>query len=64
MRLGRPGSHRERMRRNGYPAPKPQRSAWSVIGIALGTLLCVGGLVFLGVMVYAYIALSHFASNK
>ncbi len=64
MRPGPPGRHRERMGRNDCTAPKPQRSAWSIIGIAVGTVLCAGGLLFLGVIVYAYIALSHYASNK
>ena len=64
MRLVRPGSHRGRMGRNDWMPPRPQRSVWNIIGIALGTVLCVGGLLFLGVIVYGYIALSHYASNK
>ena len=52
------------MRRNGHAAPAPQRSVWAVIGIALATLLCIGGLMVLGVTVFFYIALSHYASNK
>ena len=64
MRQARPGSHRERMGRNDHTAPKPQRSVWSIIGIVLGTILCVSGLLFLGLIVFAYIALSHYGSNK
>lgn len=52
------------MGRNGYMAPKPQRSVWSVIGIALGAVLFLAGLLYVGVMVCAFIALSSSASNK
>jgi uncharacterized membrane protein len=42
----------------------PERHIWITIGTALAILLGVGGLVVVGVIVFAYIALSHFGSNK
>lgn len=62
--LARPGSHRERMERHRYPAPKPQRSVWTGIGIALVTVLCAGGLLILAGMVLSFMTLSATASNK
>jgi hypothetical protein len=42
----------------------PERHIWTTIATALAILLGVGGLVAVGVIVFAYIALSHWGSNK
>jgi hypothetical protein len=43
---------------------RPERHIWTTIGTALAILLGVGGLAAVGVIVFAYIALSQFGSNK
>lgn len=40
------------------------RSTWEILGIALAVLLAVGGLTFVGFMVFLYIGLSNLANNK
>lgn len=40
------------------------RSVWEIIGIALAVMLAVGGLTFVGALVFLYIGLSNWANNK
>jgi hypothetical protein len=40
------------------------RSIWEIIGIGLAVLLAVGGLTFVGLMVFLSIGLSNWAQNK
>lgn len=42
----------------------PERHVWTAVGTTLAILLGVGGLVAVGVIVLAYIWLSHWGSNK
>jgi hypothetical protein len=45
-------------------APRPQRSVWSVLGIALAVVLALGGLAVVGGMVLFAVGMSHYGSNK
>lgn len=55
------------MKHNGaarYLAPRPQRTIWTDIGVVLAVLLCVGGLIVVGCMIFLYIAILSIGSNK
>jgi hypothetical protein len=40
------------------------RSIWEILGVVLAITLCVGGLTFVGILVFFYIGLSNWAKNK
>lgn len=48
------------------PARPPRRalSVWSVIGITLAVVLCVGGLLYVAFIVVLIIGLNQWAANK
>jgi hypothetical protein len=48
------------------PPPRPARgsSVWVIIGIVLAVLLCIGGLVVVGLVVLFFVGMSHYGSNK
>ena len=40
------------------------RSAWTTVGIVLGIITLLAGLMFLAFMIWAYLAVSQWGSNK
>jgi hypothetical protein len=46
------------------PEPARGRSVWAIIGIVLAVVLCIGGLVVVGLLALFFVALSHYGSNK
>ena len=44
--------------------PARQSSVWTIIGIILAVVLCIGGLVIVGVVALLFVGLSHYGSNK
>jgi hypothetical protein len=44
--------------------PARGRSVWAIIGIVLAVVLCVGGLVVVGLLALFFVGLSHYGSNK
>jgi hypothetical protein len=46
------------------PRPARERSVWAIVGIILAVVLCIGGLVVVGLIALFFVALSHYGSNK